>query len=186
MRANRAWRTTRAPRSHTPSRPASKGGGNTITLARTPMKPEPPVPIIILHLDSEPPAGLPIVELPMSAHDRRRVHRLVEAPDGVVLALELPTGTILHPGQLLHHDAEAAYVVSAADENVLVVRPRNIADAARVAHLIGNMHRDIHVENDEIVALADDVLPERLRKPGVAVERARRAFHGRAPGEHAH
>lgn len=150
------------------------------------MKPEPPIPIRILHLDAEPPAGLPIVELPMSAHDRRRVRRLVEAPDGVVLALELPTGTILHPGQLLHHHAEAAYVVSAADEDVLVVRPRDLAEAARVAHLIGNMHRDIHIAGDEIVTLADDVLTERIRKIGAAVERARRPFHGRAPGEHAH
>lgn len=122
----------------------------------------------------------------MSAHDRRRVRRLVEAPDGVVLALELPTGTILHPGQLLHHDAEAAYVVSAADEDVLVVRPRNIAEAAQVAHLIGNMHRDIHVEGQEIVALADDAIVERIRKIGAPVERTRRPFHGRAPGEHAH
>src|SRR6188768_3512372 len=109
------------------------------------MKPEPAIPIRILRRDAEPPARLPVVELPMSAHDRRRVRRLVEAPDGVVLALELPTGTILHPGQLLHHDAEAAYVVSAADEEVLVVRPKDIAEAARVAHLIGNMHRDIHI-----------------------------------------
>jgi urease accessory protein len=141
------------------------------------MKPEPPLPIRITHLDAEPPAGIPIIELPMSAHDRRRVRRLVEAPDGVVLALELPTGTILHPGQLLHHDAEAAYVVSAADEDVLIVRPRDLAEAARVGHLIGNMHRDIHVEADEIVALADDLLLERIRKTGATVERARRPFH---------
>lgn len=150
------------------------------------MKPEPPISIRILHLDAEPPAGLPIVELPMNAHDRRRVRRLVEAPDGMVLALELPTGTILHPGQLLHHDAEAAYVVSAADEDVLVIRPRDVADAARVGHLIGNMHRDIHVEREEIIALADEVLVERIRKIGAPVDRARRPFHGRAPGEHAH
>jgi urease accessory protein len=150
------------------------------------MKPEPTLPIRITHLDAEPPAGLPIVELPMSAHDRRRVRRLVEAPDGVVLALELPTGTILHPGQLLHHDAETAYVVAAADEDVLIVRPRNIEEAARVAHLIGNMHRDIHVDAGAIVALADDVLRERIQRIGATVERARRPFHGRAPGEHAH
>jgi len=152
----------------------------------TGMKPEPPIPIRILHVNAEPPAGLPIVELPMNAHDRRRVRRLLEAPDGVVLALELPTGTVLHPGQLLHHDAEAAYVVSAADEDVVVVRPRDIAEAARVAHLIGNMHRDISVTGDEVVALADDVLIDRIRKIGAPVERARRPFHGRSPGEHAH
>ena len=145
-----------------------------------------PIPVRVLHPYAESPAGLPIVELPMSAIDRRRVRRLVEAPDGVVFALELPTGTILHPGQLLHHDAEAAYVVSAADEDVLVVSPRDLAEAATVGHLIGNMHRDIHTTGGEIVALADEVLAERLSRAGVRFEKARRPFHGRAPGEHSH
>jgi urease accessory protein len=145
-----------------------------------------PIPVRVIHPHAEPPAGLPVVELPMSAIDRRRVRRLVEAPDGVVLALELPTGTVLHPGQLLHHDAEAAYVVSAADEDVLVVHPRDLAEAARVGHLIGNMHRDIHASGSDIIALADTVLAERLARAGVPCERAKRPFHGRAPGEHAH
>jgi urease accessory protein len=150
------------------------------------MSPSTPIPVRVLHPHAEPPAGLPVVELPMSAIDRRRVRRLVEAPDGVVLALELPTGTILHPGQLLHHDAEAAYVVSAADEDVLVVHPRDLAEAARVGHLIGNMHRDIHASGSDIIALADSVLAERLARAGVPYEQAKRPFHGRAPGEHAH
>ena len=145
-----------------------------------------PIPVRVIHPHAEPPAGLPIVELPMNAIDRRRVRRLVEAPDGVVLALELPTGTILHPGQLLHHDAEAAYVVSAADENVLVAHPRDMAEAARIGHLIGNMHRDIYASGNDIIALADEVLAERLAKTGVPFDRARRPFHGRAPGEHSH
>jgi len=132
-----------------------------------------PIPVRVIHPQAEPPAGLPIVELPMSAIDRRRVRRLLEAPDGVVLALELPTGTILHPGQLLHHDAEVAYVVSAADEDVLIAHPRDLAEAARVGHLIGNMHRDIFAAGNDIVALADDVLAERLARAGVACERAR-------------
>lgn len=145
-----------------------------------------PIPVRILHPPTELPAGVPVVELPMSAVDRRRVRRLVEAPDGLVFALELPTGTILHPGQLLHHDAEAAYVVSAADEDVLVVHPRDLGEAARIGHLIGNMHRDIHSSGTEIVALADDVLAERLARTAVPFERARRPFLGRAPGEHSH
>jgi len=145
-----------------------------------------PIPVRVLHPHTEPPAGLPVIELRMSAVDRRRVRRLVEAPDGVVFALELPTGTILHPGQLLHHDAEAAYVVAAADEDVLVVYPRDLAEAARIGHLIGNMHRDVHASGEEIVALADDVLADRLARADVPFERAKRPFHGRAPGEHSH
>jgi len=145
-----------------------------------------PIPVRVIHPHAAAPPGVPIIDLPMSASDRRRVRRLVEAPDGAVLALELPTGTILHPGQLLHHDTEAAYVVSAADEDVLIVHPRDLAEAARVGHLIGNMHRDIHVSGNDVIALADDVLAERLARAGVSCDRAKKPFHGRAPGEHSH
>ena len=147
----------------------------------------PPIPIRELRpRSSEAVAGVSVVELRMSAHDRRRVRRLVEAPDGVTLALELPTGTVLHPGQVLYHSGDRAYVVGAADEDVLVIRPRDIGEAARVAHLIGNLHRDIEVDGAEIVALADATLAERLEKAGAAVDRTHRPFHGRAPGDHAH
>jgi urease accessory protein len=150
------------------------------------MKTDSPVPVRVVHTHLQAPAGLRVVELPMTAHDRRRVRRLVEAPDGVVLALELPTGTTLYPGQLLHHDTNAAYVVSAADEVVLLLRPRDLNEAARAGHLIGNMHRDIHVDEGAIIALADDVLEHRIAREGIPFERVTRPFQGRAPGEHAH
>jgi len=150
------------------------------------MSPSTPIPVRAIDPHAEPPAALPVIELPMNASDRRRVRRLLQAPDGVVFALELPTGTVLHPGQVLYHDADAAYVVIAADEDVLVAHPRDLAEAARVGHLIGNMHRDIQAIGNDIVALADDVLADRLARAGVMCERARRPFHGRAPGEHSH
>jgi urease accessory protein len=133
-----------------------------------------------------PTAGGRVIQLPMSAHDRRRVRRLVEAPDGTTLALELPTGTVLLPGQVLYQDDTRSFVIAAANEAVLVIAPRDIAEAARVAHLIGNLHRDIEVTPSEIVALADHTLAERLEKSGVPFQHAERPFHGRAPGEHAH
>jgi len=135
---------------------------------------------------SETPPGGDLVTLPMTAHDRRRVRRIVEAPDGTRLALELATGSVLRPGQVLHRDGTRAYVVSAALEDVLVVAPRDLEEAARVGHLIGNLHRDIEADGSEIVALADAALEERLRRAGVRFAADRRAFHGRAPGEHSH
>jgi urease accessory protein len=151
------------------------------------MKTDAPIHIRMLQQDSlREPGSLRTIELRMSAHDRRRVRRLVEAPDGAVFALELPTGTILHPGQLLYQDQDHAYVVTAADEDVLVIRPRDIAEAAAIAHLIGNLHRDIEVSDAEIITLADETLADRLEKTGTTVNRLRRPFHGRAPGEHAH
>ena len=126
------------------------------------------------------------IDLPMTAHDRRRVRRLVDAPDGTRLALELATGTVLVPGQVLHHDGARCYVVTAAPEDVLVARPRTLDEAARVGHLIGNLHRDLEAADGAVVALADAALADRLRRAGVPFVLERRPFHGRAPGEHAH
>jgi urease accessory protein len=125
------------------------------------------------------------IEIPMTAHDRRRVRRMIEAPDGARFPLELATGTVLHPGQVLHHSGARSYVVAAAPEDVLVIRPRDVAEAARVGHLIGNLHHDIEADGADVVALVDAALADRLRRAGVPFVQDRRAFHGRAPGEHA-
>ena len=122
----------------------------------------------------------------MSADDRRRVRRIVDAPDGVALALELPTGTVLRPGHVLHRAGRHAYVVTALPEDVIVVKPRGVAEAARIGHLMGNLHRDIDIDGDEVIALADEALADRLSREGLPFERRVRPFHGRAAGEHAH
>jgi urease accessory protein len=126
------------------------------------------------------------IEILMTAHDRRRVRRLVEAPDGARFPLELATGTVLQLGQVLHREGDRAYVVAAAPESVIVASPRGIAEAARVGHLIGNLHRDLEIDGEQVVALADTALADRLRRAGVPFIEDRRAFHGRAPGDHAH
>ena len=131
-----------------------------------------------------PPPEAVVVHLPMTAHDRRRVRRLIDAPDGARLALELATGTVLLPGQVIHRSPARAYVVSAALEDVLVARPRDLEEAARIGHLMGNLHRDIETRDRGIIALADAALADRLRRAGVPFANELRAFHGRAPGEH--
>ena len=127
------------------------------------------------------------VELPMSAIDRRRVRRRLVASDGMVLELALPTGSVLAVGLVLHVDDERAYVVTAETEETLVVRPRDLAEAARAGHLIGNLHRDVDVLADgTVVTLYDAPLEARMRAAGLAVTCEDRTFSGRAPGEHAH
>lgn len=126
------------------------------------------------------------IEIPMTAQDRRRVRRIIEAPDGARFPLELATGTVLRPGQLLHRAGDREYVVAAAPEDVLVARPRDLAEAARTGHLIGNLHRDIEADGNDVVALADTALADRLQRAGIPFVEDRRAFHGRPPGEHAH
>ena len=52
------------------------------------------------------------------------------------------------PGQLLTTTRAAPMSSPRADEDVLVIRPRDLAEAARVGHLIGNIHRDIEADGE--------------------------------------
>ncbi len=132
-----------------------------------------------------------IVELPMTSEVRRRLR----ASDAQELALMLPTGSILHVGSTLYRDAHKTYVVTAAPEDVLVVRPKGALEAAQTGHLVGNLHRDIDLiageggseeGGSEIVALWTAPLEAQLRRAGLAVTREQRSFKGKPPGEHAH
>lgn len=134
------------------------------------------------------PAASPArsVSIPMIAADRRRVRRRVFAPDGAAFELALPTGTVLPAGAALHATAEVVYRIAAAPERVLVVRPRSIREAAFVGHLIGNLHRDVDLRDDAIVALWDGPLERRLAEADLDHRIAEQPFHGRPAGDHAH
>jgi urease accessory protein len=128
-----------------------------------------------------------IISLEMTCVDRRRVRRRVIAPDGLELGLALPTGTILEPGTLLFQNESRAYVVAAALEDVLVIRPKDWIEAARVAHQIGNLHRDVQFSNTsefEILALWDAPLELLLLRLNADFERDSRPFLGRPSWEH--
>ena len=135
--------------------------------------------------DSET-ASRKTVRLPMTSEDRARVRRRLTAPDGHELALALPTGTKLHPGQVLHVTPDCVYMVAAAPEKVMVILPRSPIEAAFAGHLVGNMHRDIDLQGEGIAVLYDEVLEDRLRRAHLVVEHAERPFHGNAGGGHAH
>jgi len=129
----------------------------------------------------------PLQALPMSAHERRRVRRRVRAADGYEFELALPTGTSLPVGWVLHLSESCAYVITAAAEVTLVVRPRDLREAALAGHTIGNLHRDVEVASDgSIITLHDEPLRSRLEGAGFVVAVEERPFHGSAAGEHQH
>lgn len=137
--------------------------------------------------DPDTPAeGGHVIELPMTAEDRRRVRRRIQAPDGTEFALCLPTGTKLMPGQVLHSENGRRYVVVAAPEDVIVIHPKDKTEAAKVGHLVGNLHRDIDCLEEAIVVLWDEPLHDRLHREGFVFERDRRTFHGNPTTGHSH
>ncbi|MFC3862511.1 urease accessory protein UreE [Deinococcus antarcticus] len=140
-------------------------------------------PLSAVQRGAEAPRG-PLVEVPMTAVDRRRVRRRLIAPDGVELRLALPTGTVLMPGHVLHEGDGVSYVVTAAPEDVAVIEPRTLAEAASVAHAIGNLHRDLVEDAGVFLALWDAPLELLLTRLGVRFRRELRPFHGRPGWEH--
>ncbi len=128
-----------------------------------------------------------IIELEMTCVDRRRVRRRVIAPDGLELGLALPTGTILEPGMLLFQNEARAYVVKAALEEVLVIRAKDWIEAARAAHQIGNLHRDVQFSNTsefELLALWDGALELLCLRLHLEFKCDQRPFLGRPSWEH--
>jgi urease accessory protein len=87
---------------------------------------------------------------------------------------------------VLHELPDRLYVVGAAPEDVLLVRPRDWREAARVGHMIGNLHREIDLQDEGIIVPWDATLMERLRRAGIPVGRTTLPFRGNPPGEHKH
>ena len=138
----------------------------------------------ITRLPAEPPLPLPSLAIPMTAADRRRVRRRIIAPDGLELGLALPTGTVLEPGTLLYLTAALAYRVEASPEEVVVMPGLTPAQMVAVAHAIGNLHRDLVVAADGLVALWDTPLELLLLRMKIPYLRQSRPFLGRPGWEH--
>lgn len=100
------------------------------------------------------------------------------------MRLAFPTGTVLTPGLVLEVRGGVSYVVAAAPEEVAVIHLRSVAEACRVAHAIGNLHRDLVEDGPAFLALWDAPLELLLTRLGVPFERATRPFHGRPSWEH--
>ncbi|GGJ27482.1 urease accessory protein UreE [Deinococcus roseus] len=127
---------------------------------------------------------LQVVSLPMTCLDRHRVRRRLHTPDGLELGLALPTGTVLHPGMLLHLTPEKAYPIEAAPEEVLCIFPSSMEEALKVAHAIGNLHRDVQINGMQLCILHEPTMELALNRLGVHFERSTRAFLGKPAWEH--
>ena len=121
--------------------------------------------------------------LVLTAEERRWGRRRVITSGGRELALALPTGSVLAPGEILHVGPDWYVVVEAAEEAVLVVAPRSREEALRVAFEVGNRHFTLAVDGARLLVPDDPAMESLLRRLGVAFERTRAVF---APIGHGH
>ena len=93
-----------------------------------------------------------------------------------MLALALPTGSVLTPGEILYVAAEWYVIIEAAPEAVLAVTPRSREEGLRVAFEVGNRHFALAVDGARLLVPDDPAMERLLTRLGVRFERTRVAF----------
>ena len=112
----------------------------------------------------------------LTAEERRWGRRRVTTEAGRVLALALPTGSVLRPGDLLHVGRDFYVVIEAASEPVLAVSPRSHEEALRVAFEVGNRHFTLAVDGERLLVPDDPAMEQLLERLDVPWQRDHAVF----------
>jgi urease accessory protein len=123
--------------------------------------------------------------LSMTSEERRWVRRRAISASGRSVALALPTGTVLHPGDILANEPRWYLEVEAAEEAVLAVRPRDNQAALRIAFEVGNHHFPLAIQGEKLLVPDDTAMLQLLKRLGEPWERIRAVFDPIAK-EHRH
>ena len=114
--------------------------------------------------------------LVLTAEERRWGRRRVTTQAGRTLALALPTGSVLTPGEILHVGPGWYVVIEAAPEPVLAVTPRSREEAIRIAFEVGNRHFTLALDGERLLVPDDPAMDQLLGRLGVAFERVQSVF----------
>ena len=126
--------------------------------------------------------GLERDVLVLTAEERRWGRRRARTAAGRELALALPTGSVLAPGDVLHVDRDWYVAVEAALEPVLAVEPRSAEEGLRLAFEVGNRHFTLAWDGTRVLVPDDPAMEQLLKRLGVPFERARAVFAPLGPG----
>jgi urease accessory protein len=114
--------------------------------------------------------------LRLTWEERRWTRKRVLTTRGREVALALPTGSVLRPGDVLAVADTWYLAVEASPEAVLAARPRDRAEAIRVAFEVGNRHVSLALDDDALLVPDDPAMEQLLVRLRVPWERRRAAF----------
>lgn len=129
-----------------------------------------------VHVADSDLAGLERDLLVLTAEERRWGRRRVTTRAGRTLALALPTGSQLTPGEVLYVGPGWYVAIEAAPEPVLAVTPRSRDEALRVAFEVGNRHFTLALDGERLLVPDDPAMDQLLTRLGVVFERTRALF----------
>ncbi|HEY9610036.1 urease accessory protein UreE [Allocoleopsis sp.] len=109
--------------------------------------------------------------LSLTAEERTRTRHRFEVPEGRVVYLRLPRGTVLQDGDLLQSEEGDVIVrIVAKPEPVITVTSQRAVDLLRVAYHLGNRHVLLEVAPNYLRLSPDPVLQAMLNHLGVTVK----------------
>jgi len=109
--------------------------------------------------------------LRLTWEERRWTRKKTVTTAGRELALALPTGTLLEPGDVLAVEGDWYLVVEARPEPVLALFPENYEAAVRIAFDVGNRHFSLASDGDTLLVPDDTAMEDLVRRLGVRWER---------------
>lgn len=116
---------------------------------------------------------------------RRKSRQRLKTARGIEIILALPTGTVLHEGDILYRDDEIYIVVQAAKEEVITIEPENITQASIVSYEIGNRHLPISIKGSAIKTPYNLFIEDFLKRGNIKYRREMDAFEP-IKGGHSH
>ena len=141
---------------------------------------EAPVPV-----DAAAVAGKARDTLRLTWEERRWTRKRAVTTAGREVALALPTGTVLEPGDVLAVEEGWYLAVEARPEPVLVLFPESYEAAVRIAFDVGNRHFSMGADGDTLVVPDDTAMEDLVRRLGVRWERREAVYsplHGGGDG----
>ena len=139
-----------------------------------------------LHVGPEALAGRERDTLPLTWEERRWTRKRVRTSAGREIALALPTGSVLRPGEVIALEATWYLVVEGRPEPVLAVFPRDRAEAIRIAFDVGNRHFSLALEGETILVPDDTAMEQLVSRLGVRWERRATVYDPIGGGGHRH
>ena len=139
---------------------------------------EAPAPV-----DATALAGRARDTLRLTWEERRWTRKRAVTTAGREIALALPTGTVLEPGDVLAVEADWYLVVEARPEPVLVLFPESYEVAVRLAFDVGNRHFSLGGDGDTLLVPDDTAMESLVTRLGVRWERREMVYsplHGGA------
>ncbi len=137
-----------------------------------------------VHVGAGALAGKERDTLHLSWEERRWTRKRARTTRGREVALALPTGSVLRPGDVLVVEADWYLAVEGRPEPVLAVLPRERDEAIRIAFDVGNRHFPLALEGDALLVPDDTAMEQLMTRLGVPWERREAVFDPVGRGGH--